>query len=134
MVLVQDFLQPAQFFLLLLSVGLLVGRPARKWQRVVRILGMFLMEYIILAVIPVRKTGVVARRLGDGLRRFDYLIDFGCGSFAFLAAELGLVGRREVHIVRIYDLAFFLEVEGLLVVLHVRLGQLAVVVLLVVRI
>ena len=133
-ILIEDVLEPAQIFLLLLGVGVLVGRPASKRQCVVRILGMLLMEDIILAVVPVRKTGVVAGGLGDGLGRFDYLIDLRCGSLAFLATELGLVGCRQVHIVRVDDLAFFLEIEGLLVVLHVRLGQLAVVILLVVRI
>ena len=92
------------------------------------------MEDIILAIVPVRKTGSITRSLGDGFGRFDYLIDFGCGTFTFFALELGLVGCRQVHIVRVDDLAFFLEIEGLLVVLHVRLGQLAVVILLVVGI
>ena len=90
------------------------------------------MEDIILAIVPVRKTGSITRSLGDGFRWFDYLIDFGCGTFTFFALELGLVGGREVHIVRVDDFAFFLKVEGLFVVLYIRLGQLAIVVLLVI--
>ena len=95
---------------------------------------MFFMENIVFSIVPVRETGVVTRGLRDGLGWFNDLIDFWCSSLALLSKELGLVCRGEVHIMRVNNLAFFLEIEGTLVVLHIGLRQLAVVVLLVVRV
>lgn len=95
---------------------------------------MLLVENVVLSVFPVGEASLVAGRLRDGLGHLLDLVNLAGSSFALLAPELGLVRRGKVHVVRVDDPALLLQVEGLLVVLHVGLRQLAVVVLLVVRI
>lgn len=64
--------------------------------------------------------------MDDILLRRDFL--------ALLAQESGLVGCGQIHVMWIDNLGLFLKVEGFFVALNVCLGELAVVVLLVVRI
>ena len=95
---------------------------------------MFLVENVILSIVPVREARMVACRLLNGPGWLPDLVDLTCSSLAFLAPELGLVGRRQVHVVRIDNSALFLQIEGILVILDVGLREFAVVVLFVVGI
>lgn len=64
--------------------------------------------------------------MDDILLRWDFL--------ALLAQESGLVSCGQIHVMWIDNLGLFLEVEGIFVALNVCLSELAIVVLLVVRI
>ena len=90
---------------------------------------MLLMEDIILAVVPVGEGGVVRARLLNRARRLHDLIDFPLRLLALLPPKLAFVRRRQIHSVRVDNLALLLQVERLLVRLHLRLRQLPVVVL-----
>ena len=91
-----------------------------------------LVEHVVLAVVPVGERRTIAACLLNRFRWLYNFIDFSRGPFPLFPPELGLVGRVEVHPVRIDNLAFFLEIEGLLVRFDFGLGELRVVVLAVV--
>lgn len=59
MVFVEHILQTLQILSLLRRVSLLVGGSTSEWQSVVRVLGMFLMENIVFAVVPVGEASMV---------------------------------------------------------------------------
>ena len=87
------------------------------------------MEDVVLAVVPVGERCTITASL---LNRFGWLYDFinfARGPFTFFPSELGLVCRGEVHPVWVDNLAFFLEIEGLLVGFNFGLGEFRVVVL-----
>ena len=86
-------------------------------------------EDIILPVVPVGERSTIAACLLDWLRWLNDFINFARGSLALFPSELSFVCCCEVHSVGIDNLAFFLEIEGLLVGFDFRLGQFAVVVL-----
>lgn len=92
------------------------------------------MENIVFAVIPVRERSMIAACLLDGLRRTHNLLVFLRRRLAFLTLEPLLVRSFKIHSVRVNDLCFLLQVEGLFVVLDVCLREFVVIVLFVVRI
>ena len=59
MVFVEHILQTLQILSLLRRVSLLVCGSTSEWQSVVRVLGMFLMENIVFAVVPVGEASMV---------------------------------------------------------------------------
>jgi len=89
-------------------------------------------EDIVLAVIPVGEGSVIGAGLLDRLGRFHNFLLFHLGLFTSLSLELSFVCCRQVHLVRVDDLALLLEVEGLLVAFDFGLGELLCVVLTVV--
>lgn len=66
------------------------------------------MEDIVLAVVPVWISGVVRAGSLDRLDSFNDICLPWLGSEALLAFIFRFVGRTQVHLVRINDLAFFL--------------------------
>ena len=132
MVLVHELLQAFKLFSLSFSMGLLVRGATIEGQGVVRVLWVLLVEDVVLTVGPVRVRRTVGGSLLDGLRGLNRLLGLGADLFALLSLILVLVRRLQVHVVRVDDLAFLLEVESFLVALNISLSQLAVIVLLVV--
>ena len=132
-VIVEQFLHSLQLFRLPLCKIVFVCRASIERQRVVRVLRVLLMEDIVLAVVPVGERGAVRAGLLNRSRRLNDLIHFPRGPLALLPAELSFVCCREVHPVRVNNLAFLLQIESLFVWLDFRLSQLAVVILAIVR-
>ena len=132
-VIVEQFLHSLKLLRLPLCKIVFVCRASIEWQRVVRVLRVLLVEDVVLAIVPVGERGVVRASLLNRSRWLDNLIHLPRGSLTLLPAELGFICCREVHSVRVDNLAFFLQVERLLVWLDLSLGQLAVVVLAIVR-
>lgn len=95
---------------------------------------MFLVENVILSIVPVREARMVARCLLDRPRWLLDLVNLACSSLTFLTPELGLVRRGQVHVVWIDNSGLFLQIEGILMILNIGLGELAIVVLFVVGI
>ena len=73
---------------------LFVCRPSIEWQLVVWVLRVFLMEDIVLAVVPVREGRMVGTCLLDRLGRFDNFRLLWLSTFALLSLVLCLIGRR----------------------------------------
>ena len=90
------------------------------------------MEDIVPTVVPVGEGGVIRACLLGGLGRSSNFLLFPLGLFAPLSLELSFVSCGQVHLMRVDDLALFLEVEGLLVAFDYSLGELFCVVLTVV--
>ena len=128
-----EILHAAQLASLPLCEVVFVRRSSVERQRIVRELGVLLMEDVVLSVLPVGERCLVRARLLDGLRRLHNVCNLWLGSFPLLSSVLRFVRRLEVHLVRVYDLGLLLEIEGRLVVLDLGLPQFAVIVLSVVR-
>lgn len=128
-----EILHAAQLASLPLCEVVFVCRSAVERQRIVRVLGVLLMEDVVLSVLPVGERCLVRARLLDGLRRLHNVCNLWLRSFSFLPFVLRFVRRLEVHLVRVDDLGLLLKIEGRLVVLHLGLPQLAMIVLSVVR-
>jgi len=84
---------------------------------------MLLMEDIVLSVIPVGERRVIRTGLLDGFRRLYYFRSFLSCLFTLLTSELRFVCSRHVHLVRVYDPALFLEIEGFFMALDFGLGK-----------
>ena len=132
-VIVEHFLHSLQLLRLPLCKIVFVCRTAIERQRVVRVLRVLLVEDIIFAVVPVGERGVIRTGLLNRSGRLDNLINFSRGSLALFPAELGLICCRKVHPVWVDNLALLFQIERLLVWLNLRLRQLAVVILAIVR-
>ena len=132
-VIVQQFLHSLQLLRLPLRKIVFVCGAAIEWQRVVRVLRVLLVEDVVLAVVPIGERCVVRAGLLDGPRWLNNLIHLPRGSFALLPAELSFICSCEVHPMRVNNLALLFQIERLLVWLDLGLGQLAVVVLAIVR-
>ena len=81
------------------------------------------MKDIVLSVVPVRERRTITASLLDWLGRLHDFIDFALGSLAFLASEFSFIRSCEVHPVGVDNLAFFLEIKGLLMRFHFSLRQ-----------
>lgn len=128
-VLTEELLHALEFTGLALGEVLFVGGATCEGQRVVRELGVLLMENIILSVVPVREGRIVGARLLNGLGRARDFLDSLRRFLSLLAPILRFVRRGQVHFVRVDNLALLLKVKGLLMALDLRLGQLLIEVL-----
>ena len=91
------------------------------------------MEDIILAIVPVGEGSSVRTCQLNGLRSLSNLLLFGLCTLALVSPVLRLVRRAEIHLMWVDNFGLFLKIEGALVILDLSLGQLAIVVLSVVR-
>ena len=128
-----EILHTAQLASLPLREVVFVCRTAIERQRIVRELRVFLMEDVVLSVLPVGERRLVRACLLDRLRWFHNVCNLGLRSLALFSSVLGFVGGREVHPMRVNDLGLLLQIESRLVVLHLGLPQFVVIVLSVVR-
>ena len=85
-------------------MSLLVCRVTSVWQGIVRVLWMFLVEDIVLAVCPARERSLIRCCLLDRLRWSLDLFDLRGWLLTLLSEEASLVGCRKIHVVRIDDL------------------------------
>lgn len=109
-----------------------VGGLSLEGQAVDGVLWVSLMENVLLSVVPVGEARHVARRLLDGLWHVLKLLVLWQLVNSSLLGEGDFVRSAQVHLVRVDDLSFLLQVERLLVAIHFCLSQLAIVVLTVV--
>ena len=122
MALVKKMRHAGKLLSLAVSMSILVGGTSVEGEGVVRVLRVLLVENVVLTVGPMRIGSTVRCGLLDGLRGLDRLLGLGLDLLAFLSLILVLVGCAKVHVVRVDDLAFLLEVESFLVALNVSLS------------
>ena len=132
-VLIKQLLHAFQLISLALSKILFVRRTAIEGKRVVRVLRGLLMEDVIFTVVPVGERCMVRACLLNWFRRLNNFTLLWLSTFALLTSILGLVSRDQVHLVRVDDLAFLLEIECFLVALDLSLRELAMEILAIVR-
>ena len=129
----EQIVQSIEILSLSLTVIVFVGRYTIEGERIVGVLRAFLMENIVLAVVPVGERRMVRAGLLNWLRRADNTYIRLCGWLTLVASEPLFVCGLEVHGVGVDDLGLFLHVEGLLVVFDLSASKFVVVVLSVVR-
>lgn len=93
MVAIKQFCHAFQLLSLSLRKVLLIGRPTIERQCVVRVLRRFLMENIILAIVPVLEGSIIRAGLLNGSRRLHNFLGLRCGPLPLLALELGFICR-----------------------------------------
>jgi len=96
-----------------------VLRVGAEGQSVDWILGVFLVEHIRIAVLPVGVIHLVTAHELHGALPKNAVVDFGFGTLALLAIMNDALGSVHVHCVRVDDFSFLLEIKCLLVIFGV---------------
>lgn len=109
---------------LILGVCNLICAIAPERLRIVRVLRHLLVEDVLFSVAPVREALLVVTCFLNGRRVFEFLASALLGTLALGAIVDNFGCGCKVHRVRIDYLGFLLQIECLLVALHIGLIKL----------